>query len=212
VLTDNNLELCRSNDWNADAARCERQLGRMALMSGDTVTAGEHLVAAAECFRDADYLIELAVTLTDLAEHARVSGDLRAAERDAAEAITIGAPRRLVSAQSAGLSARARIRADQVTAIRNQDLLAQGRDAADAALRLAVHRRLAWRELDALRAHAALDQAEGIDHGWATTADALHARLVPKGLDPDPLATVERLVNAQEAAEQTTDGPNKNEA
>jgi hypothetical protein len=49
---------------------------------------------------------------------------------------------------------------------------------------------------------AALDQAESIDHGWAAKADALHARLVPPGLDPDPLATVERLVAAQKAAEQ----------
>ena len=51
-------------------------------------------------------------------------------------------------------------------------------------------------------AHAALDQAEGTDHGWAAQADALHARLVPPGLDPDPLATVERLVAAQKAAEK----------
>ena len=60
---------------------------------------------------------------------------------------------------------------------------------------------LAWRELDALRAHVLLDQAEGIDRGWAAQADALHARLVPPGLDPDPLATVERLVAEQKAAE-----------
>jgi hypothetical protein len=78
--------------------------------------------------------------------------------------------------------------------------LYQGRDAADSALRLAVRHQLAWHELDALRAHALLDQSEGIDRGWAAKADALHARLVPPGLDPDPLATVERLVAAQKAA------------
>ena len=79
----------------------------------------------------------------------------------------------------------------------DQNLLFQGRDAADAALRLAVRHQLAWHELDALRAHVALDQAEHVDRGWAAKADALHARLVPPGLDPDPLATVERLVAAQ---------------
>lgn len=42
-----------------------------------------------------------------------------------------------------------------------------------------------------------LDQAEHADHGWAAKADALHARLVPSGLDPDPLATVDRQVAAQ---------------
>jgi hypothetical protein len=70
---------------------------------------------------------------------------------------------------------------------------------ADDALRLAVRHQLAWHELDALRAHALLDEAEHADHGWAAKADALHARLVPPGLDPDPLATVERLVAEQKA-------------
>lgn len=37
--------------------------------------------------------------------------------------------------------------------------------------------------------------------GWAAKADALHKRLVPPGLDPDPLATVERLV-AEQAKEK----------
>ena len=111
-------------------------------------------------------------------------------------------------AQSAALAARARIRAGQAAAAADPDLLLQGRDAADAALRLATRHHLAWHELDALRAHAALDQAEGIDRGWAAKADALHARLVPPGLDPDPLATVERLVAEQQtdADQDGTDG------
>ena len=158
------------------------------------------------CFRDGDYLTELAVTLADLAEHARASGDLDAADRYATEAITIAAPRGLVPAQAAALAARARIRAAQATAAADPDLLLQGRDAADAALRLATRHQLAWHELDALRAHAALDHAEGTDHGWAAKASALHARLVPPGLDPDPLATVERLVAAQKAADHDEDG------
>ena len=71
---------------------------------------------------------------------------------------------------------------------------------------------LAWHELDAMRAHALLDEAEHTDHGWAAKADALHARLVPPDLDPDPLATVERLVAAKKAAEKAAgrsadDGP-----
>ncbi len=180
-------------------ARCDRLLGRIALTAGDNDAARKHLTSAAACFREGDYLIELATTLTDLADHARATGDLDAADRHVTEAITIAAPRGLVPAHSAALAARARIRAAQAAATADPDLLYQGRDAADAALRLAVRHQLAWHELDALRAHALLDQAEEIDRGWAAKADALHARLVPPGLDPDPLATVERLVAAQKA-------------
>ena len=186
-------------------ARCERMLGCLALAAGDTAAAGKHLASAAAVFRDGDYLIELADTLTDLAEHARRAGDLDAAKRYAAEAITIAAPRGLVPAHCAALTARARIRATQATTA-NPDLLYQGRDAADAALRLATRHQLAWHELDALHAHGALDEAEGADHGWAAQADALHARLVPPDLDPDPLATVERLVTDQRAEQEGEEG------
>ena len=151
----------------------------------------------------ATILIELADTLAGLAEQTRAAGDLGAAGRHAAEAITITAPRALAPAQSAALAARARIRAAQATSTADPDMLFQGRDAADAALRLATRHHLAWHELDALRAHAALDQAEHADHGWAAQADVLYARLVPPGLDPDPLGTVERLVAAQKAAERS---------
>ena len=205
ALTERNAEICRENDWNASLARCDRVLGRLALAAGDTAAAGEHLAAAAGCFWDGDYLPELAVTLVDLAGHAWASGDLDAAGRPAAEAITIAAPRGLIPAQSAALAAGARIRAAQGAAA-DPDLLLQGRDAADAALRLATRHQLAWHELDALRAHAALDHAEHADHGWAAQAETLHARLVPPGLDPDPLATVERLVAAQKAARAGDEG------
>ena len=200
VLTRRNIDICREYGWNADVARCDRVLGRLALATGDTAAAGGHLAAAAAVFRDGDYLTELAATLPDLAEHARVSGDLDGAERHATEAITIAAPRGLVPAHCAALAARARISATRATA-GDPDLLYSGRDAADAAVRLAARHQLAWCELDALRAHAVLDQAEGTDPGWAARADALRARLVPPGLDPDPLATVERRVAAQKAAE-----------
>ena len=149
--------------------------------------------------RDGDYLTELSVTLTDLAEHARAIEDFETAESHAAEAISIASPRGLAAAQSAALTARARIRASQASTAANPGLILQGRDAADAALRLATRHQLAWHELEAHSAHALLDQAEGTDHGWATQADTLRARLVPPGLDPDPLATVERLTAAAAA-------------
>jgi hypothetical protein len=73
-------------------------------------------------------------------------------------------------------------------------------------MRQAGRHHLPWHELDALCAHAALDRAEGIDRGWAAKAEALRTRLVPAGLDPDPLATVERLVAEQKAAKQAAKG------
>ena len=206
ALTERNAEICRRNGWNADLARCDRILARLALAAGDTAAAGAHLAAAAAVFRDGDLLTELATTLADLAEHARASGDLDTADRYATEAITIAAARGLVPAQSAALAARVCIRAARATSAADPDLLYQGRDAADAALRLAIRHQLAWHELDALRVHALLDQAEHTDHGWAAKARTLHARLVPPGLDPDPLATVERLVAAQKAADDSQEG------
>ncbi|HEV3289177.1 MAG TPA: hypothetical protein VG123_09300, partial [Streptosporangiaceae bacterium] len=65
VLTERNAEICRRNGWNDDLAECDRMLGRLALRAGDAVAAGEHLAAAAGCFRDGDFLTELAVTLAD---------------------------------------------------------------------------------------------------------------------------------------------------
>ena len=65
---------------------------------GDNAAAGKHLAAAATVFRDGDYLTDLAATLSDLAEYARVSGDLDGAERHVTEALAIAAPRGLVLA------------------------------------------------------------------------------------------------------------------
>ncbi len=194
ALTSRNREICLRSEYHEDVARCDQLLGRLAIAAGDMATAGQHLAAATRCFRDSDYLTELATTLTDLADYAWAAGDPAAADRHATEAITIAAPRGLVPAQSAALAARARIRAGQATTARSPDLLVQGRDAADAALRLATRHQLAWHELDALRAHAALDQAAGADNGWTAKVTARYARLVPDGLDPNPLGTVERLV------------------
>ena len=80
ALTRRNHEICRKKGWRAVAAWCDRQLGRLALAAGDTAAAGQYLTAAAECFRDGDYLTELSVTLADLAEHARAIEDFETAE------------------------------------------------------------------------------------------------------------------------------------
>jgi len=169
---------------------------------GDTTTASTRLTAAAGCFRDGDHLTDLADTLPGLADCALATGDLEAAGRHATEAITIAAPRGLIPAHCAALTARARIRTAQAASSADPDLLLQGRDAADAARRLTTRHHLPWHELGALRAHATLDHTEGTDRGWAAKADALYARLVPPDLDPDPLATVERLVAEQEATDE----------
>ncbi len=216
ALTNRGLEIARQYGWNADAARAERQLGRLALAAGDGGAAGRHLAEAAAGFRDGDYLTELADTLADQAGHARATGDLDAAHRYAAEAIGVAGPRKMVPAQSGALAARARIYASQAASPDAgpdaRDQLARGRDAADAALRLATRHHLAWHELGALDAHAALDEAEGIDRGWAGKARALRARLVPPGLDPDPLGTVERLVAVRKAAAGGDESDNGSDA
>ncbi|HEY7264956.1 MAG TPA: SIR2 family protein [Trebonia sp.] len=191
-LTERNVVICDKQGWHDDVGRCDQMLGRLALVAGEVAEAGRHLKAAVECFRDGDYLIELAAALTDTAECARVKDDLDTAERHVIEAITIAAPRGLIPAQSCALAVRARISADQASAASGSDHLFQGRDAADAALRLASRHHLAWCELDALRAHAALDLAQGTDHGWSAKADAQQARLIPATLPPDPLASIEQ--------------------
>jgi hypothetical protein len=130
--------------------------------------------------------------------------DLDTAARYAAEAIIIAAPRGMVPTHADALAVRARIRA--VQAIAGPGPVSQGRDDADTALRLAIRHGLAWHELAALRAHAALDHAEHASNGWQAQADALYARLVPPDLDPDPLTTVEQTVAAEKAAIDPDDG------
>jgi tetratricopeptide (TPR) repeat protein len=202
ALTRRNAELCRENGWNDNMARCEQVLGGLALAAGDIVTAGRHLAAAAVAFRAGDYLTDLADALPNLAACAQATGDLDTAARHLAEAITIAAARALIPSHATALAARARLRAAQATATGTTGPLFLGRDDADAAQRLAIRHHLPWNELDALTAHAALDQAEGASQDWAAAADRLHAQLVTPGLDPDPLATVERLVNEEKASRE----------
>ena len=64
------------------------------------------------------------------------------------------------------------------------------------------------RAVRALTAHAALDEAEGTSHGWAAQARQLQEQLIPPGLDPNPLATVERLVEDEKAGADGDAGGN----
>ena len=181
LLTDDNEKLCRNNGWNDALARCERLLGVFELEDEDDLAeAGRYLESAATRLRDAGYLPDLAETLPALAGYAVATGAPDAAHSYLTEAIAIAAPRGLVPAHCAALAARARLRG------------APGRADAGAALDLATSHELPWSELDALRAHAALDEAETADHGWAARADALQARLIPPGLDRDPLRPAEQ--------------------
>jgi len=195
-LTRRNAAFSRGHGWNEDLARCDQILGGLALAAEDTEAARTHLAVAAAAFREGDHLTELAEVLPALAACAQATGDRGAAARHLAEAITIAAPRDMIPAQATALAARARLRAAQSTA-GNTGLLFQGRDDADAARRLAVRHHLPWHELDALTAHAALDEAEGTSHGWAAQARQLRAQLVPPGLDPNPLVTIERLASSE---------------
>jgi tetratricopeptide (TPR) repeat protein len=213
-LTRRNADISREDGRNDDLAGCDQMLGSLALAAGDTVTAGTHLTAAVAAFRDGDHLTELAEALPSLAAFAQATGDQGAAERHLGEAITIAAPRGLIPAQATALAARARLRGAQATATGNTGLLFQGRDDADTARRLAIRHHLPWHELDAVTAHATLDQAEGTDHGWASQAGQLQAQLTPPGLDPNPLATVERLVEEEkarrdDAADNDADDPGR---
>jgi tetratricopeptide (TPR) repeat protein len=201
-LTDSNLQLCRRYKWNQDVARCRELLGRFALEEGRRAVAGRHLSAAIAAFREGDLLTELATTLVDLAEYARVTGDLEDAERHAREAINIAGPRGLILVQSAALSALARIQNSVAALSSSTESFADGRDSADAALRLATRHQLAWHELDALRAHASLDHVTDTDHGWTQRADALYARIISPRLDPDPLTTIKKRVIASHTRKQ----------
>lgn len=205
VLTERNRYISFLCDWHVGMSRCDRLLARLDLVSQDMATAGPRLAEAVTTFRDGDYLVDLAATLPLLAECLRIGGDLDGAERHSTEAIAIAAPRQLRLSHAAGLAVRARTYADRA-AKGDRQHLERGRDAADAAFRIATRHRLPWHELDAVQAHVHLDEVEGTDHSWAAKAAKLHERLVPEGLDPDPLATVERRVAEDRARERGLEG------
>lgn len=194
-LTEWNRVICDSKGWRADSADCDRELGCCDLIDGDLDSAGRRLQAAADVLRDGEYLVEWVATLPDFAEHRRRTGQFDEAERICTEAITAAGPRGLVPTHARALATRALVRGDRFGKTGDRDQLDRARDDAEHALRLATRtRRLPWQELDAFQAHAHLDQLEARDHGWRIKAENLHAQLVPPGLDPDPLATVEARV------------------
>jgi tetratricopeptide (TPR) repeat protein len=204
-LTTRNLALSQKYGWGTDVARCQWALARIDLADHDLATAGEHLRAALRTFRDGDMLVELAELLTVAADHARLTRQLETAADHVAEALDIAAPRSLTPTHAAALTMRAHIAADEHTATGDQQHLYVGRDAADAALRLATGAHpLPWQELDALHAHAHLDHTEGTNRGWTSNATHLHNRLVPNGLDPDPLTTIENETETDTEAEGPT--------
>ncbi|MFF5292613.1 SIR2 family NAD-dependent protein deacylase [Paractinoplanes globisporus] len=196
TLTERNHAVCAQYGWGANQARCVRLLGALDLAAGDPKTAAAKVADAAAVFRDGDYLAELADTLPLLANCARVAGDLDVADRHVAEALALAGPRKLAPAQAAAQTARAHIHADRAAG-GDRAHLEVGRDAADTAHRIAVRHRLAWHELDALDAYARLDEVAGASQGWAAQAASLRGRLIPAGLDPHPLRTVEREVAAE---------------
>lgn len=180
--------MCERNRWNHGIARCDRLLARCDLVEGDLGGAEYRLDNAAATFRDGDFLVELAMTLPDIAEHRRLVGDFSNAERLCTEAVNLAGPRQLVPSHARALSIRARIRASSPTSTDGSLKRDRARDDADHALRLsAMIRRLPWQELEALEAHAHIDAAEKRDQGWSERARTLRARLNPIELPPNPL-------------------------
>ena len=188
TLTQRNREISLRHWRNQDVAQCDQMNGRLACAAADTGAAFDYFETAIACFRSGDYLIDLASALIDLAECARIAEELELADRHVAEALTIASTRGMALIQSAALAAKARICADKATARSLPELIVEGKDAADSALRLAIWHRVAWHELDAMSAQARLDQAEGIDRGWAHRADSMRAMLTSADLDRDPLS------------------------
>jgi len=158
------------------------------LAEGDLRSAEPRLDNAVTTFRDGEFLVELAMTLPDLAEQRRLTGDLDTAEHLCTETVNIAGPRQLVTSHAQALAVRARVRADRLVTSGATDLGNRARDDADHALRLSTMiRHLPWQELSALDAHAYIDIAEKVDRGWSRKADELRSRLNPPGLRADPL-------------------------
>jgi hypothetical protein len=186
-----NLAISRRHLSNDDVARCRVLLARLA--SRRRVNSGNaevQLESAMNIFRDGDYLYELADVMVAAADRNRKTGALDTAEGRLLEAEAIAEPRQLLPIRISILSQRAFLYADRLAAGR-QTYLQQGRDCADAALRMATSNSLAWLEVDALQAHSYLDETEGADHGWRDRERALRKRLVPSGLDRDPIASLQ---------------------
>jgi len=186
--------------WPVNVAYADWLLGRCDLVEGDARSAKQRVSGAFQVLRAGDHLVDWVAIFPDLAEAERLLGDFAEAERLCAEAIAVAGPRSLVPTHGSALVTRARIRGDRFVASGDNGDLARARDDADHAYRMAtVVRRLPWLELDAARAHALLDRASGDDRAWSVQEQRLRARLVPPGLDPDPLTTNEAAVAAEAA-------------
>ena len=192
LLADDNETLCRANGWNDPLARCERLLGQLALADDELPEAGRYLTSAATRQRDAGYLPDLAETLPHLADWAHAAGDPGPHP----------APHRGDRHQrSPRPDPRPRNGPDHPRPPQRHPG-ARGPDASTA-LDLATTHNLPWSELEALQAHAALDEAETTDNGWSTRATALQSKLIPPTLDRDPMRTIEH----QNAGEDSNDSP-----
>jgi tetratricopeptide (TPR) repeat protein len=188
-LTEANREICEANRWNHGIARCDRLLARCDLAEGSLSSAERRLDSAAVTFDDGDFLIELAMTLPDIAEHRRLIGDLDDAERLCTETIKLAGPRQLVPSHARALSVRAKVRADRLSNTVAGHLLDRARDDAEHAMRLSTMiRHLPWQELEALEARAHIDVVDEHDHGAQQQASKLRAKLIPAELQANPLA------------------------
>jgi hypothetical protein len=188
-LTESNRVICVQNRWNHGIARCDRILARCDLAEGNVRDAGDRLSSSAATFRSGDFLVELALTLPDVADQHRLAGDTENAEPLCTETILLAGPRQLIPSHARALATRAKARADAFATSGDISLRERARDDADHALRLAARiRHLPWQELEALRAHAHIDSAEGQDYGWSQRAEKLRTILVPANLPANPLA------------------------
>ncbi|WP_197281318.1 MULTISPECIES: SIR2 family protein [unclassified Mycobacterium] len=187
-LTGRIRDLSQRLNRGLDVARCSVLMARLDLAEGDLISAADHLSAAVQTFRDGDVMIELADALTAAADHARQTGDLVLANDHVTEALAIAAAGGLIPIQVAAQTMRAHIAVNSFAASPDPKHLHFGRDAADMALHLSTGAHsLPWHELGALRARALLDEAEGVNDGWDTRAEQLENKLIPEGLDPDPI-------------------------
>lgn len=177
---------------NQIVARCEQMLGLCDLVDGKPAAADTHLQKAAAAYRQGEMQLELAAVLVDIAQQRRRAGRLDDAEHTCSEAIEIAALRELFPTHSAALAVRAMIRLDRRASDPARWDPEDARDDARSALRFAeTTRQLPWQALDAMAVHALIDEAEGIDGGWAARARESRDLLVPVDLDPDPLATAD---------------------
>ena len=185
VLAERNRKISAEVAASTDVAYYDRVLARLDLAVGDAHSATWRLESAAQTFRDADNLIELAATLPMLADAARTAGTLDTADRHVQDALIIAGPRKAVTALAAAQTAWARIDAARSLS-GGAGHIDSARDHATAAERLATNHQLPWHTLDACQVQAHLDELTGADNGYAIRVNVLQSRLIPAGLAPNP--------------------------